>query len=119
MATNKRITDLTDYKSILPYSSELFGVYQPLIGWKSKRIVKRMNKGINSDNISKFKSILSRYKGIISPVFDGCFIGVDSYQVGIENVNSLKPQSESPTIIATDTASADFNILLFIRYNSY
>ena len=32
MTTNKRITDLTDYTSVLPYASELFGVYQPMIG---------------------------------------------------------------------------------------
>ena len=44
MPTNKRITDLSDYTSILPYASELFGVYQPLIGWKSKRILKRMKQ---------------------------------------------------------------------------
>lgn len=41
MATNKRITDLTDYKSVLPYASEIFGVYQPLIGWKGRRNLKR------------------------------------------------------------------------------
>ena len=33
----KRLTDLTSYDVVLPYASELFGVYQPLIGWKSKR----------------------------------------------------------------------------------
>ena len=41
MATNKRLTDLTQYKSVLPYASEIFGVYQPLIGWKGKRNIKR------------------------------------------------------------------------------
>jgi hypothetical protein len=30
MPTNKRITDLTDFTFILPYSSEMFGVYQPM-----------------------------------------------------------------------------------------
>jgi hypothetical protein len=49
MATNKRITDLAKYKSVLPYASEMFGVYQPLIGWKSKRILKRMNDSIDLD----------------------------------------------------------------------
>ena len=29
--------DLTKFKGSLPYSAELFGVYQPIIGWKSKR----------------------------------------------------------------------------------
>jgi len=38
MTTVKRITDLTKYASVLPYASEMFGVYQPLLGWKSKRI---------------------------------------------------------------------------------
>jgi hypothetical protein len=30
-----------DYKGILPYASELFGIYQPLLGWKSQIIKKR------------------------------------------------------------------------------
>lgn len=45
MSNAKRITDLTDYKSILPYASELFGVYQPMIGWKSKRQMDRILAG--------------------------------------------------------------------------
>lgn len=64
MAANKRITELSNYTSILPYSSELFGVYQPLIGWKSKRTMERLKNGIRADNILKFKQIQARYKGI-------------------------------------------------------
>jgi len=41
VTTNKRITNLTDYTSVLPYASELFGVYQPMIGWRSQRMAKR------------------------------------------------------------------------------
>src|SRR5688572_27858970 len=95
MATNKRVTDLTDYKSVLPYASELFGVYQPLIGWKSKRLIHRMNKGIYSDNQSKFKSVLDRYKGIVTTTFDGCYIGLGEYRVGVESVDIPRPQSDS------------------------
>lgn len=54
MAANKRITDLTDYTSVLPYASELFGVYQPMLGWRSKRTVRRIEQGAK----------LSRLKGI-------------------------------------------------------
>jgi hypothetical protein len=43
MVANKRIRDLTDYTSVLPYASELFGVYQPMLGWRSKRIMRRRN----------------------------------------------------------------------------
>lgn len=32
---------ISDYKGILPYASELFGIYQPLLGWKSRLIAER------------------------------------------------------------------------------
>ena len=40
-----RFSDLSSYKGILPYSSELFGVYQPLLGWKSTRTLNRYLRG--------------------------------------------------------------------------
>ncbi|MBI5673259.1 MAG: hypothetical protein HZC50_08475 [Nitrospirae bacterium] len=49
----KRLSDLTDYVSILPYASEIFGVYQPLIGWKSKRIEARFGDGLAQDKRQK------------------------------------------------------------------
>ncbi len=49
MTTVKRITDLSRYTGLLPYASELFGVYQPLLGWKSKRLEKRFNNGFQND----------------------------------------------------------------------
>ena len=52
MATVKRITDLSDYTTVLPYVSEMFGVYQPLLGWKSKRIEDRFKKGLKQDKKS-------------------------------------------------------------------
>jgi hypothetical protein len=52
MAANKRLQDLTDYKSVLPYASELFGVYQPLIGWKSARKIKRIKDAVHVENIA-------------------------------------------------------------------
>src|SRR5215208_4677528 len=33
-----------DYKGILPYASELFGIYQPLLGWKSRLTSKRFDR---------------------------------------------------------------------------
>jgi hypothetical protein len=32
MATKMKLSDLINYTSALPYASELFGIYQPLIG---------------------------------------------------------------------------------------
>ena len=33
-----------DYTGMLPYASELFGIYQPLLGWKSRIIQKRYER---------------------------------------------------------------------------
>lgn len=56
MATNKRLQDLTDYTSVLPCASELFGIYQPLIGWKSTRKINRIKDSVRSER----KTLLSR-----------------------------------------------------------
>jgi len=58
MPNAKRITDLTQYQAILPYDSELFGVYQPLIGWRSKRKVDRIKFGRMLEN----DTLLSRLR---------------------------------------------------------
>lgn len=49
MSTNKRLQDLTDYTSVLPYASEMFGVYQPLIGWKSARKIQRIQDAVRHE----------------------------------------------------------------------
>lgn len=46
----KTIKDYEQFKNILPYSSEMFGVYQPLLGWKSKRQLKRIEQDIQKQN---------------------------------------------------------------------
>jgi hypothetical protein len=58
---SKRITDLTDYASVLPYASELFGVYQPLLGWKSKRIAHRFNKGLINDKRAFLQALQAQF----------------------------------------------------------
>ena len=57
----KRLSDLTSYKGILPYDSELFGIYQPLLGWKSNRMRRRIATSIESrlaDTIKKLEDVL-------------------------------------------------------------
>ena len=31
------MSDVSRFRGTLPYASEIFGVYQPLIGWRSRR----------------------------------------------------------------------------------
>ena len=49
MATVKRIADLGQYAGVLPYASEMFGIYQPLLGWKSRRTAERIERGLARD----------------------------------------------------------------------
>lgn len=49
----KAINDqaITKFTDTLPYASEVFGTYTPLIGWKSKRIVERYNNVLQENNL--------------------------------------------------------------------
>jgi hypothetical protein len=38
------VKSIKHYKGILPCASELFGIYQPLLGWKSRLIAKRYDE---------------------------------------------------------------------------
>lgn len=65
MTTVKRIMDLTQYASVLPYASELFGVYQPLLGWKSKRIDERFNQGFRNDRPLILDKLKRQFAGVV------------------------------------------------------
>ncbi|WP_333878193.1 hypothetical protein [Methylobacter sp.] len=70
MATNKKLTDLIDYTSVLPYASEIFGIYQPLIGWKSKRIEHRFNQGFHKDKIRLLEKLKQQFIGLVDIHYD-------------------------------------------------
>src|SRR4030095_292619 len=81
MAPVKRITDLTNYTTVLPYASELFGVYQPLLGWKSKRIEARFEEGYKLDQRSLGDRLKRQFTGIVDITYS------DNQQVAI----AIKP----------------------------
>ena len=58
----KRIRNMQDYKDVLPYSSEIFGIYQPLLGWKSKRIAKRNETGYTGFRERILATVAARLK---------------------------------------------------------
>ncbi|MGH3679052.1 MAG: hypothetical protein ACRDT2_01815 [Natronosporangium sp.] len=59
----KRTKDLSSYTTTLPYASEIFGVYQPLIGWRSRRIRSRIEAGFAADIHRAFGALYERLKG--------------------------------------------------------
>jgi hypothetical protein len=64
MTTVKRPTDLTAYASVLPYASELSGVYQPLLGWKSVRIENRFREGLERDKPQVIERLERKFAGL-------------------------------------------------------
>ena len=66
----KKINDFSRYKNILPYDSEIFGVYQPMIGWKSKRIKQRIDKGFSADLSKAREQLFKRFRGNFEMVLD-------------------------------------------------
>ena len=59
----RRIEDVKKFKTSLPYASEIFGIYQPLLGWKSKRIENRIAIGFYLDNIQVLFKIYRFFEG--------------------------------------------------------
>lgn len=82
MAANTRV-NLADYTSVLPYSSEIFGVYQPLLGWKSKRIEERFKKGFVNDRNKILDSMVQKFKANV----ELNLINADHCEINVEHVN--------------------------------
>jgi hypothetical protein len=78
MPSNKKLTDLIDYTAVLPYASEMFGIYQPLIGWKSKRIARRFDKGLLIDKRTILNRLKSQFTGQVNVRYDkDCQVSIE------------------------------------------
>lgn len=80
----KMISNISDYKTVLPYASELFGVYQPLLGWKSKRHIARFEKGFRSYRRELLSQMGNQFAGKAKLKInaDGVVAAVDSLHIG-------------------------------------
>lgn len=58
----KRITDFSEYANVLPYDSEIFGVYQPMLGWRAKRMASRWDRGFAVDKTAAFDSLFKKFR---------------------------------------------------------
>ncbi len=71
MTTVKRINDLSKYTGVLPYASELFGVYQPLLGWKSKRLEERFSKKSNKEKSAQLIKLQKQFSDQVDLIIAG------------------------------------------------
>lgn len=95
----KQITDLEQFKHVLPYSSELFGVYQPMLGWRSKRINDRFHKGFKVGKATLRKKFFKLLKSQFE---------LDVSEAGVlHNILSLDVATTTPAISASDSLLMD------------
>jgi hypothetical protein len=83
--------DFEKFKGSLPYASELYGVYQPLIGWKSRLMTRRFEAGINSLNRQFFVELYPRFR----PQFTILDFAGDNVQSRVKAFFNLEVASES------------------------
>jgi hypothetical protein len=91
MAAPKRLTDLIDYTAILPYASELFGIYQPLLGWKSKRTADRFGRGFTKDKLNLLDRLKGQFAGQVEFQYDGDALGGIRIHPGVLDARAQKP----------------------------
>lgn len=91
----KRIADIKKFKFTLPYSSEIFGLYQPLLGWKSKRINSRVHKGFLSDKVKYLQTLFQKYQGEFKLKLDN-----EAQVEAIDTIDIGKPAGGNRTVEA-------------------
>lgn len=119
----RRLTDLTDYKGVLPDASEIFGIYQPLLGWKSGRVRERIGHGTGSwltDIVGRLgESVQPNYTArfaaadcalSIEAIGPGTFTGSPSFGgiVVAQVAHDLPPRDEYTPDVWSRYASADY-----------
>ena len=73
MATVKRLSDLTSYTEVLPYA-----IYQPLLGWKSKRIAERFRAGFEHDKGDLLDRLKSQFSSDVTVSYaDDCTVKIE------------------------------------------
>jgi hypothetical protein len=87
----KKINDFTPYQNILPYASEIFGVYQPMLGWRGKKIKGRINRGFSNDLSHVFDRLLRKFKGRFE-------LALDEGST-MQNIRRLEPAVLTPAVL--------------------
>jgi len=90
-----KISDLTKYRGTLPYASEMFGVYTPLLGWKSARKTKRMQMAFQTAKSQFLTSLARKYQPGVKVVFNDGILEPQSFVPASIVQNKLAIQRDS------------------------
>lgn len=98
-----RLSDLTAHKGVLPYASEIFGVYQPLLGWKSAKVERRIERGSEG----RFRDLLGSVLKTVRPAVEAEFNAPD-HQLNVTKLGpaTLTAKPSFSGVVAAEVASA-------------
>lgn len=75
--------DFQRFEGSLPYASELFGVYQPLLGWRSRRAKNRFHGAVGSFRRELIAHVSAKVYPVARPrIRDQRFVGFEAIEVG-------------------------------------
>lgn len=88
--------DFAKFNGTLPYASELFGVFQPLLGWRSRRTKERLASSTNSFRDSLISYVSSKiYPDVRLKEGDRNAVSIDRLGVGsmeVKQRSGVSPQ---------------------------
>jgi len=90
-----KISDLQKYRGTLPYASEMFGVYSPLLGWKSARKTKRMQIAFQNAKSKLLTTLVRKYQSKVNVMFNDGILEPKSFLPASIVYNKLALQPES------------------------
>lgn len=73
-------TDLSRYAHTLPYGSESFGLYQPLLGWRGQRAIQRFAAGVVAANLELLAGLSGK---VVADVHVNVDHTVDRFKTGV------------------------------------
>jgi len=91
--------DLAKFTHTLPYATEAFGIYQPLLGWRSKRTMQRVAEGLNTS----FSSVLTSMTATLNPSLV-MHVGANNH---LPRFEEIRPASTEPSTTAYVNANID------------
>jgi len=107
--SGKKISDLTKYIGVLPYASELLGVYQPLLGWKSKRKGKRHARLLEREKSitlnEALKQVQGSYKFLQQEGNPAAFLANRPAQSTIKNLIEINVGSVQNPVVSPNQSS--------------
>src|SRR4051794_13090645 len=93
--------DLSKFSGVLPYDSQVYGIYQPILGWKSALQAKRITRGLDLLRRQFFLNLTTRFAAAFA--IQSSVPDAPKFSLDIAKPASLK---QSPTIPGIDSLIA-------------